>query len=321
MSVIAEWNEQLQICREKLQLKEKWERRLSNLNIDLEDENRRRAELLDLLRKEEADAEKLKTASFSQFFLNLFGRLEDKLRMEEREAAEAKLRYDAAESALAAIHREKTVVIAQLSEVNDVESQYARLLTDKESWINEHDRQTSDRLEELSLQIGTTRAIAKELLEAVYAAEEVKAALTKAEETLTSAQNWGTYDMIGGGFIATAVKHGRIDEAAAHVQDAQHGLRKLDKELRDINWDSNAAGVNMSGMLVFADFFFDGLISDWIVQGKISSSLESVQRRLEEISGLKARLTQEKVRLDNSIAELTTQRKLLLERFEPGKEG
>lgn len=57
MSQIAVWNDQLQICREKLQLKEKWVRRLNELNRELEEEYLRTAECLQRLREEEADVE------------------------------------------------------------------------------------------------------------------------------------------------------------------------------------------------------------------------------------------------------------------------
>jgi hypothetical protein len=43
-------------------LKEKWERRPRGLDVDLQEEYRRADELLERLRKEEADVEKLSAA-------------------------------------------------------------------------------------------------------------------------------------------------------------------------------------------------------------------------------------------------------------------
>lgn len=316
LSQVSEWNEQLQLCREKLQLKHKWESRLKELNLELESQYRTADECLQRLRKEEGDVHQLTSASFSQFFLKLFGRLDDKLREEEREAAEAKLHYDAAEAAATALERDKAAVIAELAEVNDAEAEYARLLKDKESWITKHDPETTGKLEQLSLQLGSAKAMIREIQEAIHAGSAVKASLEQAEEKLSSAKNWGTYDLLGGGMISTAIKHGRIDEASAHIHDAQHGLRTLEKELRDLNWNTNMTGVDMSGMLKFADYFFDGLIADWIVQGRINSSLESVQTRIHDMNRLIDRLKQERRRMESEIAGVASQRQLLLEQFE-----
>ncbi len=53
----------------------------------------------------------------------------------------------------------------------------------------------------------------KEVNEALHAIEETLGHLSRAQDYLSSAGNWGLYDMIGGGFISTMIKHGKMNEA------------------------------------------------------------------------------------------------------------
>ncbi|MFD1178569.1 hypothetical protein ACFQ3W_20025 [Paenibacillus puldeungensis] len=43
-------------------------------------------------------------------------------------------------------------------------------------------------------------------------------------------------------------------------------------------------------MLKFSDYFFDGLISDWLVQGEIADMLGLVQSKLSEVDRILADL-------------------------------
>lgn len=315
MGQILEWNEQLQNYRYKLQLKVKNERRLNELNDDLKIQYRLADQYLDRLREEEGDVEGLAGASFAQFFLGLFGRLDDKLHEEERDVAEAKLKYDEVKAALDGMEADKSEVIAQLVDLGDADTAYHRLLKDKLAWIHEHDEQTGDYLEQLSEQIGMGKAMLVEVKEAVRAAASVIASLERAKEQLGSAQNWGTYDMLGGGMISTAIKHGKIDDAREHVHEAQRGLRRLEKELRDLKWDSDSAGIKIGGMLTFADYFFDGLLSDWIVQGKINDSIGSVESRLSDMNQLINRLNNEHRRLEAEVTKYSIEYNQVVELF------
>jgi len=56
----------------------------------------------------------------------------------------------------------------------------------------------------------------------------------------------------------------------------QQQLRIFLKELGDVNHalDSRVS-IDLGGLTTFADYFFDGLIVDWIVQSRIEKSLEN----------------------------------------------
>ena len=276
-SRLTAWNEQLQSCSRDLANKRNWSSKLERVNRELENQRRLEQTCLSLLSQEEQDVERLKHSTLAQFWFGLLGKLEAKLQTEEREMVEAKLKCDAASAQVRLLEAQQTELIGQLAEVADADSRLASLKEDKEAWIREHDADAAAALTSLSEQIGIAQAKLTEIREADQAGKAARESLRLAEDRLESAANWGTYDMLGGGMISTAIKHGRIDEARDHIHEAQHLLRRFAEELRDIHMRTDASAPDIGGFLGFADYFFDGLITDWMVQGKIRDSLDSVR--------------------------------------------
>lgn len=319
MNSIETWNERLQAARRDMELGAKWNRRLENLNAEIARQQRTVDASLRRLAEEQEDVERLTSSSFAHFFLGLFGRLEEKLSKEEKEAAEAKLKYDASYEALQGMERERTELIGQLAEVGEAEADYRTLMAEKERWIQAHDTQAAESLERLSEKSGKMKAMLVELAEAVRAGNRVLRSLEGARKMLSSAKSWGTYDMFGGGVIASAVKHGKIDDARKYIHTAQNDLRIFRKELADLNWNLDSDTARMDGLLTFADFFFDGLLVDWMVQGKIKNSLESVDSQLGDVERLLDRLKQEERRLEAESVELEECHRETVENYVRGK--
>jgi len=61
--------------------------------------------------------------------------------------------------------------------------------------------------------------------------------------------------------------------------------------------------VEISDMLKFADFFFDGFIADYMVQGKIQQSLEQIRIQTNRVTELLMNLT---AQLEKKRRELET---------------
>ncbi|QGQ99177.1 hypothetical protein EHS13_32025 [Paenibacillus psychroresistens] len=173
--------------------------------------------------------------------------------------------------------------------------------------------ETSGKLLILSEQKTNLAIVCKELQEAVCAGELVQKSLDQAEDCLRSARNWGTYDMLGGGMISTAIKHGRMDDAQGHIRIAQNRLRQFAKELKDVQV-LISSDLEISGLLKFSDFFFDGLIADWMVQGRINDSLESVTDKLKEIGRLVSQLGNEEAQAKGKLREIESQYSDILEK-------
>ena len=125
----------------------------------------------------------------------------------------------------------------------------------------------------------------KEKQEAIDAGNKALKSLRKAQENLDSAKGWGIFDMLGGGFLSTMVKHSKVDQAKENMEQAKYDLRSFSKELNDVNIACNL-NIETGDFLSFADWFFDGLIVDWMMQDRINQASQQVEeaiRRVEEI--------------------------------------
>ena len=112
----------------------------------------------------------------------------------------------------------------------------------------------------------------RERQEAVRAGERALESLRDAEHYLGGARLWGIVDLFGGSGLSGLVKHVRIGEASRCLERAKSDLRLFQKELRDVD----AIRIDIGGFLTFADFFFDGIIADWLVQSKIQEARRQV---------------------------------------------
>lgn len=114
-----------------------------------------------------------------------------------------------------------------------------------------------------------------EIREAIAAGELALSTLYLAQEQLNKAKNWGIFDLFGGGFLADIIKHSKMDDAARYMEDAKYQLQRFRKELSDVNGNFNLQ-LDVGGFLSFADFFFDGILADYLVQSKINDARRQV---------------------------------------------
>lgn len=122
----------------------------------------------------------------------------------------------------------------------------------------------------------------KEIREAKLAGQEALDCLNRAADSLKSAGNWGIVDMLGGGLISTFVKHSKMNDANALVQQARSALKRFQKELTDVE---NVAEfhIETGDFLSFADYFFDGIIADWLVQSRINEARTQVENARQKV--------------------------------------
>ena len=125
----------------------------------------------------------------------------------------------------------------------------------------------------------------KETQEAISAGERALSSLRNAQNELSSAKNWGLFDMLGGGFVSTLVKHGKMDNAKRYMEQAKYDLNSFSRELRDVNMSVNL-NIDTHDFLTFADFFFDGLVADYLVQSKIEDARRQVSDAINMISDI-----------------------------------
>ncbi|SEB54947.1 hypothetical protein [Paenibacillus sp. GP183] len=310
-----EINKKIVAAREQGRLQMIWNERLHNLEEELK-EREQQIRMWELqLKKEEEDVEKLKGISFSSFLYTILSKKEERLEHEQMEVLEAKLKHDEASKATAAIRTEIDELKAKLYEVRNCQMALEDATARKELLIEQNDSVTSKKLHELAERRAELEINIKELNEAIAAGKSVSDNLDQAKVALHAATNWGTFDMLGGGLLATHGKHNRLDEAMDYIQNAQKNLGRFEKELQDVHLTLTIE-LDVNSFLRFSDYFFDGLITDWIVQGRIQNTLAQVESKSSAVNTILWELENERRKCDTELAAVQNAYSSLVETTE-----
>lgn len=283
--IYEEINKDIEKAKEEARKKERLEGLLQRAKGSLNQEEDRLSSLKKILGKEEKDVKKLEGISFRNLIYTILGNKQEKLSKEQQEFLSAKLKYDECRNAVQVLKGEIESYSAQLSEFGDVHYHLEELLKKKEELIlNSGDKNASRLLENLD-KISQCTIEQNEIKEAILAGNNVICTLEEALEYLGKARDMGAWDIMGGGFITTSMKHSNIDGAMKYITEAKSYLNTFSRELRDVNIDLDLE-INISSFDKFADYFFDNFISDWNVQNKIMNSQSSVNNVLENVREL-----------------------------------
>ena len=114
-----------------------------------------------------------------------------------------------------------------------------------------------------------------EIREAIDAGNRALSALEEAARHLQAARGLGLWDMLGGGFLSSLLKHSKMDDAQRAMDRAEQELRAFGRELADVQMYVDVQ-VNFDGLTRFVDMFCDSFFVDWMVQDQIVRAQENV---------------------------------------------
>ena len=263
-------------------------------------------------RKEQDDVDKLEKGGVHAFLLTLIGHKEERLDKERREALAAKLQYDQARSDLEYLENKLNGLIRERDGLRDAPEQLEALWTEKAELVKAMGGQTGARLVELDRQLSDVTHQQKEVQEALSAGENAKRLLGQVQDDLDSARSWGTWDMLGGGLIATMAKYDRLDSAQSSIRAAQRALSDFRTELADVS-QLQVPSIQIGEFATFADYFFDGIFSDWYVQSSIKKAQEGVSEVRMKLTAALRDLEAASQDLNDQQASLKREREKLLD--------
>jgi DNA repair exonuclease SbcCD ATPase subunit len=311
--LLKELNQHLVEIKELQRQQRKLQDHLKDTLDRLEQERSRLAELERSLGKENRDVKQLENLSIKGLFYAVLGSKEEQLQKERQEFLAAKLKHDQSRYQVDALTREAADLKDQLSRLGDVDARYQSVLAQKADLLAHSDDPQAKKLLELSEQLADAQSESREIREAIDAGQAASDGLRHVVDAMRSASGWGVWDMLGGGLIATAVKHSRMDEArdaAYHVQDL---LRRFRRELADVQGLPGNLIEEVGSFETFADYFFDGLIVDWVVQSKIDRSLDNAQKAYNQVNAILAKLQRRQKEIQDRLERLKTVRQEFLE--------
>lgn len=295
------------------ELQERVSRRQYLLSIkdslyDQREELRDKVEILDKKRlKEQKDVDRIEGRSLAAFFYEVVGKQEEKLSKERKEAYEALVKYEAALRELEMVDAKIDSSETELEGLSGCEEEYQSAFEKRLEEVKNSGIAEAGRVFALSERIARIENQLKEMDEAIQAGIRAKEKAEDVVGELDSAKGWGVYDMLGGGMISGMIKHDHINHAQDQIEDVQLAIRAFNTELADVV-DTKELKVNIGEMLRFADFLFDGLFVDMMVQDEIEQALTNMQEVVERIVSVLEELEERKgaqeAELENIQAEL-----------------
>ena len=311
MRNIQEIDRELERARQKMERS----RKLDVILQDLKEQSVRRRQAEEearaVLEKEQGDVEELERMSLVSFLARIQGDLESRKAEERREAAMAKARYDAAKWDLEDLDRRLRDFAQEKESLKGLEKQYQALLDEKEAVLRSQGGAQSQRLGQLAQEQERTAGELREIQEAIQAGLAAQRALEEMSGDLSGAENWGVWDMVGGGIMATFAKHGCLDDAQDAAYEARRALSRFRTELADVS-SEQVPDVELGDFAVFADYFFDGLFADLFVQSRIREAQEQVEAVAQRVERLIVRLRDERENLEEKQGQLDWERERLL---------
>jgi DNA repair exonuclease SbcCD ATPase subunit len=311
--MLKELNQRLLEIKELQRQQRKLQDHLKDTLDSLEQQRSRLAELEIALGKEDRDVKQLEDLSIKGLFYTVLGSKEEQLQKERQEFLAAKLKHDQSQYQVDALAREAAHLKDQLSRLSDVDERYQSVLAQKADLLAHSDDPQAKKLLDLSEQLADAQSENREIREALDAGQAASNGLKHVVDAMQSASGWGVWDMLGGGLIATAVKHSRMDEArdaAYHVQDL---LRRFRRELADVQGLPGNLIEEVGSFETFADYFFDGLIVDWVVQSKIDRSLDNARKAYSQVNAILVSLQRRQKEAQDRVERLKSARQEFLE--------
>lgn len=264
--------------------------------------------------KEEEDVEKMQGRSLAVLFHKILGKQQEMLDKEQLEAYEAAVKYDAAVRELEAVKQSLNALRDEKMELQGSEDRYKRALRERIDELRRQKDTGGEKMTQIQEHKGELRKQQREVEEAEAAGRSALSIAESILDSLDSAKSWSTWDLIGGGgLVSDLVKHGHLDEAQDKVEDLQIALSRFHTELMDVEIPASF-DVRVDGFLKFADFFFDGLLADWMVRDRIQGSREqveearrSIEKIMDQLRSIGHQIEGELQRLEAQIEEMALQ--------------
>lgn len=297
-----------QARREQQSLRE----RLEAATRGAEELDQRVAELRSRLADETEDVEKLESLSFARIWATLKGSRDGDVERETAEREAARYAVAEAEARREVARRDVASLNQQLGALGDVEAAYARALDAKQQWVLTHDAATAEQLADIAQQRGELAAEDREAREAHAAGLAARDLLAHAQQLLSSARSWSTWDTFGGGGLITdMVKYDKLDQVTEVLRQADIALGRFSHELADVGL-ARVDGVRVDGLTRTFDVFFDNIFSDLAVRERIQEATARVERAMAAVGQVLHRLAARGVEISRQIQELEDRRQRLL---------
>ena len=301
---------ELRTLYEEIIAKEKIELHLKNIDRLILEKEVEQKETEIQMTIEEEQVKRLERKSLYNIFHSILGDKSQEIEKERQEYLQAYLKYQSVCSSIAALKKEKRLLLQNYSSKFNTVKEFNNLLTNKIEAIRAAFPKAVEYIVHFEERIARHRSKIKEIQQAV---REGKKTIRKFKIILVNLEKieyWGTFTSRKQRNRDIRIK----DRIIKDINLADNHLQKFEKELLDV---SDHFSMDYSRQIEstkdFLDYFYDGLIADWVIQGKIENSVNIIQHFSDKILRILSMLQQESDQTKEYIkAERKDQRTLLM---------
>ena len=290
---------------------DKVEDQLTTTRSELKESLRQLEKIEKKLNYEAEDIEKLEGLSTRGIFHTILGNKESQLEKERQEYLELSLKFEDLRKTIQLLEYEENLLEAKLGSSDELNVTLERLKQAREDEIIQSDPELRDRLNLVSKNLEEQYHLKKQLDEAIEIGEVCFNMINQIASHLQQVKNWGDWKGRNRRRKSRYLKKDAIDRARNLSFQVKHQLTLFDKELRDIGKRLNA-DLDTSQFTDFNKFFFDNLITDWIMHQKVIGALRSVINTGRQIKSLLQRLKTDLAECDQFIKDLKSKREHIL---------
>lgn len=259
---------------------------------------------------------KLEQSSFINLFRNWSGKRDELIEQNLDRVAVTELKLIEAQLMLEDLQDDVVDIVHKLNAINEpyIEQELQKLTNEKKLWLAQHAPQLAEKLTGIAEQQTLCKQLTKEIQEAIDAGNAALSALTDAGFALHEADSYSTWDtFLGGGFMATAMKHEKLEMTNSYIHSAQMALQRFSNELLDVkDMRNETIEIGTDGFVKFTDFFFDNIFTDWSIHSKITTAMNQISRVQDDVANTLRELQQKLTVTLKKEAELIAAREAIL---------
>ncbi len=266
------------------------------------------------LAKEQRDVETLEREGLTSMFRKFIGDREEKLEKEREEYLRASLRFNELFKSVELIRFELDLLSKKEQSQDTVARRVETLIAYREKELLDLDPQVALVLKGINQQADKLHKYSVEVEEAHAAGKRALELVRGCEQNLIEAQLMGQRDMWGSKYHGTGHrKHDAIDRARDLAYRSRHELIRFGNELQDV-FKGMQLDVNMTieDFGRFTDVFFDNLITDYLIQQKISKSLVNVNGTRQRLDYIMLSVDSERGVIREKLEKLEEERKKII---------
>lgn len=264
------------------------------------------------LRRELRDIERLEGLSTKAIFHKILGNKEQQLEKERQQYLELSLSEADTKNSIQLLEYEVNLLEAKIGSKNILVKKLEELKIKRESEIIKTDPSLRIELLGISKKIENSYQIKAELEEAIEVGEVCFSLTRQMIEHLSKVKNWGQWS-------GSRRKHNMnrryqkeaIDRARNLSYQIKHHLNIFAKELADLNKRVNF-NTDTSSFGDFSEFFFNNIITDWIMQQQLTKAIASANYLKSNLENYTRDLKLEKENMIAGISKLNNKRDELL---------